>query len=122
LFRSSAPNSTRPQALASTVPRINAPFQPNDITNFPPTSMPTGDVNSWLYNSGSADYRQLGQFGFRSQHPGGANFLFGDGSVHFLKETIDMGSPAYNPPQANIGVYRKLSTRNGGETIADDSY
>ena len=27
--------------------------------------------------------------GFKSLHPGGANFLFGDGSVHMLPETID---------------------------------
>ncbi len=27
--------------------------------------------------------------GFKSNHPGGANFAFGDGSVHFLSETID---------------------------------
>ena len=27
--------------------------------------------------------------GFKSLHPGGANFLLGDGSVHFIPETID---------------------------------
>jgi prepilin-type N-terminal cleavage/methylation domain-containing protein/prepilin-type processing-associated H-X9-DG protein len=125
-FRSNYPDPSgqtfRGEGLASTVPRINAPFQPMDNTNFPGAISTTGDVDSWLFNTGGVDYRQLGQYGFRSQHPGGANFLFGDGSVHFLKETIDMGSPAYNPPQVNIGIYRKLSTRGKGEVISADAY
>ena len=46
-----------------------------------------------------------------SFHPGGANFLFGDGSVRFLKESIDLK-----------GVYWALSTRNGCEVVGADSY
>jgi prepilin-type N-terminal cleavage/methylation domain-containing protein/prepilin-type processing-associated H-X9-DG protein len=45
-----------------------------------------------------------------SRHPGGTNFLFGDGSVRFLTNTID------------LGVYRSLSSRAGGEVISADSY
>lgn len=33
--------------------------------------------------------------GFKSRHPGGAGFLFADGSVHFLNETIEMWTYQY---------------------------
>jgi prepilin-type N-terminal cleavage/methylation domain-containing protein/prepilin-type processing-associated H-X9-DG protein len=33
--------------------------------------------------------------GFKSAHPSGAQFLFGDGSVHFLNEDIDMQTYQY---------------------------
>jgi prepilin-type N-terminal cleavage/methylation domain-containing protein/prepilin-type processing-associated H-X9-DG protein len=44
---------------------------------------------------------------FASYHQGGANFGFGDGHVEFLVENID------------LRTYRALSTRAGGETIAE---
>jgi prepilin-type N-terminal cleavage/methylation domain-containing protein/prepilin-type processing-associated H-X9-DG protein len=46
-------------------------------------------------------------FGF---HPGGANFLFGDGSVKFLKETVSMRT------------FTSLVTRGAGEVIGADQY
>jgi prepilin-type N-terminal cleavage/methylation domain-containing protein/prepilin-type processing-associated H-X9-DG protein len=116
---SNSPNTSRPTILFSTVPMINAPYQLNDVANFPPQISVTGDVNSWAFVT-TPDYRQYGQFGFRSFHPGGANFLMGDGSVRFLKQTIDMGSPVF--ANKNIGVYRKLSTIAGGEVIGSDAY
>jgi prepilin-type N-terminal cleavage/methylation domain-containing protein/prepilin-type processing-associated H-X9-DG protein len=118
-------NTTRPQGLASSVARINAPFAPDNLITYPGNTawtFPTGDVDSWCFiQNNGADYRLLGQFGFRSQHPGGANFLFCDGSVKFLKETIDMGNPNFTFP-INKGVYRQLSTKNAGEVVSSDAY
>jgi prepilin-type N-terminal cleavage/methylation domain-containing protein/prepilin-type processing-associated H-X9-DG protein len=120
-FGSAAAGSTRPQGLASTVPRMNAAFLFGDQALFTGSLSPTGEVNAWLFLQSGADSRTWGQFGFRSKHPGGANFLFCDGSVHFLKESIDTGSPNYTAP-ISIGVYRQLSTRKGGEVVSADSY
>jgi prepilin-type processing-associated H-X9-DG protein len=43
--------------------------------------------------------------GFRSNHPGGANFLFCDGAVRFLSETIDHK------------LYQHLGCRNDGQSV-----
>jgi prepilin-type N-terminal cleavage/methylation domain-containing protein/prepilin-type processing-associated H-X9-DG protein len=43
-----------------------------------------------------------------SMHPGGTNFCFGDGSVRFVRETID------------LNTYRGLASRDGGETVSAD--
>jgi prepilin-type N-terminal cleavage/methylation domain-containing protein/prepilin-type processing-associated H-X9-DG protein len=43
---------------------------------------------------------------FRSLHPGGAQFVMADGSVHFVQESID------------VKAYRGLSTRDGGEVVS----
>jgi prepilin-type N-terminal cleavage/methylation domain-containing protein/prepilin-type processing-associated H-X9-DG protein len=54
--------------------------------------------------------QNLGQWGFRSLHPGGANFAFADGSVKFIKESISLPS------------YRSLGTRAGAEVVSADQY
>ena len=48
------------------------------------------------------------ELSYGSRHTGGANFLFADGSVKFLRDTL---SPA---------TYSALGTRNGGETVSAD--
>jgi prepilin-type N-terminal cleavage/methylation domain-containing protein/prepilin-type processing-associated H-X9-DG protein len=123
-FGSAAANSTRIAGVASTVPALNAPFLLGDATIFggAATVTPTGDFNAWLYIQNGFDWRTAGQFGFRSQHPGGGNFSFLDGSVHFIKQTISLGSPNWTPPNTSNGVYRQLSTRAGGEVISSDQY
>jgi prepilin-type processing-associated H-X9-DG protein len=45
-----------------------------------------------------------------SFHPGGANFVFADGSVRFLKAGID------------IRVLAALVTRAGGEVVSANDY
>jgi len=54
--------------------------------------------------------KKAGVDDFHSLHPGGCNFLFCDGSIRFVKETV-------NPP-----VFSFLSTRAGGEVVSADQF
>ncbi len=45
-----------------------------------------------------------------SFHPGGVNCLFGDGSVHFIRDTV------------NVVTLRALVSITGGEVISSDAY
>ena len=51
-----------------------------------------------------------GVLGARSRHPGGVNVLLCDGSVRFIKDTI------------NVEVWWALSTRNRGEVISASDF
>ncbi len=56
------------------------------------------------------NYQKAGADDFHSLHSGGCNFLFGDGSIRFVKETIN--------PQ----VFSYLSTRAGAELVSSDQF
>ncbi len=82
-----------------------------------------------------------------SFHPGGVNVAMVDGSVRFLKDSVDswpmqmesaganlavgVTAPTTGPggtclyvitPGAKVGVYQALSTRNGGEVLSASDY
>jgi prepilin-type processing-associated H-X9-DG protein len=65
------------------------------------TNIRTGasDTGSWTH-----------WYSFRSLHPGGGNFAMCDGSVKFIKSTV------------NMATYQALSTRGMGEVISSDAY
>jgi prepilin-type N-terminal cleavage/methylation domain-containing protein/prepilin-type processing-associated H-X9-DG protein len=83
-------------------------------TAWPPNKMITNasgaselDYETALIVSGGPTYAALTA---RSYHPGGVNALLGDGSVRFVKSTVD-GT-----------VWRSLGTIAGGEVISSDLY
>jgi prepilin-type processing-associated H-X9-DG protein len=77
---------------------INWQFTPADVEGpFPgPFTPPCRDL----------EYKRLGAYG--SGHGGGANVAFADGSVRFLRDSI------------SLSTLQALSTRAGGEVIAED--
>lgn len=56
-----------------------------------------------------------GDNSFSSRHFGGANFLIGDGSVHFISEKID-SRPGTGE---DMGTFQRLSNRHDRQTIGE---
>jgi prepilin-type N-terminal cleavage/methylation domain-containing protein/prepilin-type processing-associated H-X9-DG protein len=84
---------------------------------------------------------QAGAFvnGASSFHPGGVNMAFVDGSVRFIKDSIDTwridpstgyplgvtrpgGSTWVMAPGSKVGVWQAIGSANGGEVVSADQY
>ena len=98
----------RPTSGATVIPKLNAP---PDKTGATTTACWANAVQppDW-YRLNDLACQQVGQFGFRSRHPGGANFAMADGSVKYIKNAI------------NLITYRGLGTRAGNELLSADSF
>jgi prepilin-type N-terminal cleavage/methylation domain-containing protein/prepilin-type processing-associated H-X9-DG protein len=108
IFQPAFMNDARPVGWATVATKINAPAQMYPLLSSPSYSpQNTTDLMNWWQIAAVQNY---GQLGFHSQHPGGANILFGDGSVKFLKATM------------NLASLRALGTRQAGEVVSADSY
>ena len=62
--------------------------------------------NASKWDCGNASHNK-GLTAARSMHTGGVNVLFADGSVHFIRDSID------------LATWRGLSTRSGGEVLGN---
>ncbi len=76
--------------------------QPNN------TGKPTNEGTPWPSTSATAGNQAGANEEAYAYHPGGVNALFGDGSVRFIKSTI------------NLATFRYAVTLNGGEVISAD--
>jgi prepilin-type N-terminal cleavage/methylation domain-containing protein/prepilin-type processing-associated H-X9-DG protein len=113
---------------------ISAMFPPN-----PSPTLATGTATNQIV--GDANGANAYVISLSSNHPGGGNMGFCDGSVRFIKNSINSwpttitagkwlpANVVYNTnatysllPGTQFGVYQALSTRAGGEVISSDSY
>ncbi len=97
------PNSPLPDDLNAATNCVNkAPNPPCEFRGIGLTNIQGADPRN-------GSMVPIDQYASRSRHPGGVNAVNADGSVHFYKNSI------------NIGVWRAASTTRGGEVISADS-
>jgi prepilin-type processing-associated H-X9-DG protein len=115
---------------------------PNYYDTFISTLYPP---NVGMSNTGIKNFSYYYAVSAASMHPGGANFAFCDGSVKFIKSTIQSWSYSAGnadtygdsmpdgvqlqadgsytvTPGFQFGVYQALSSRKGGEVISADGF
>jgi prepilin-type processing-associated H-X9-DG protein len=81
-----------------------------DLFSYSHTS-PPNHRSCWYSDVGGRPYSGIASvMTASSRHPGGANIAFCDGSVKFIKSTI------------NYGTWQGLGTRNGQEVVSADAY
>ncbi len=111
----------------------DADFADSTMSTFYPPNLPGADVT--IFPGPCDPSGSVAGESATSYHPGGCNFAFADGSVHFIKNTVSSwqwqqmqqvqvsnNCIPYLPIGTPMPVYQALSTRNGGEVISADQY
>jgi len=102
---------------------------PETIADRPPFSLVEDALGCTLLQINSRDYGGVIRMdtaseelrlafypGFGSKHDSGAHFLFADGSVHYINDTIDSNA---SDTVAEFGTLQRLSVRNDGLVLPD---
>ncbi len=107
-YGTSEPWAANVFGYAFTVPVING--KPSIGQNYPPCNDALVDcgtptwVDQYPSVTGTGTPSELGEWGFRSLHPGGMNVVMGDATSHFISASIDKR------------IYAAIGTTDGGET------
>ena len=78
-----------------------------------------GDISGLAKDGQYAINSSLKDNVFGSAHGLGAMFVFADGAVRFLEETINHSSTAKTTNFSSLGVYQRLLHRSDGLTVTD---
>jgi prepilin-type processing-associated H-X9-DG protein len=117
----------------------DADYDDCTITSFYPPTIPINQVyyttGSWANADGCDNGNNIPPMSANSYHPGGVNAGFADGSVHFIKGSINSwswqnitrmtnsaGAKCTIPAGIQQGVWQSLSTIAGGEVLSSDQY